>query len=281
MGAVPATIRRHPLAAFLLLTFGICWGIPGIALALADLTGAFQVDLSEFAPLTYLAIWSPALSALFVIGATEGGGGLRAYARRIASLPGHWGWYAAVAVGVPLVTFTAAALTHLWGIPALVVPHVAWGGFAAVALAKASLGPVEELGWRGFALPHLQRRHSGLAAAVLLGFVWGLWHVPALFVQSVMTGAIQGEAWLAVLRLFVGITAKSVIMTALYNASGGSIALMFLYHWLGNLPYPWEADHGIFFLQDVFDVAIALVLVATVGRRWLGRESLHTEVTGR
>ncbi len=271
-------IRRHPLAAFFVLTFAISWGIPGAALGLAALTGAFEVEFGEFSPLSYVAVWSPMLSALIVIAAVAGYGGVRGFLRRTVSAPGHWGWYVLVAFGVPMLTFVAAALTHLYGTPALRTPDVAWSAFAGTALAKATLGPVEEFGWRGFALPLLQRDRSGLAAALLLGMIWGLWHIPALFVQSVMTGAFAGEAWTQVVRLFVGITATSIIVTTLYNASGGSVMLMFLYHWLGNLPYPWEQDHGIFFLQDVLNVLLAVGLIVLVGRRWLGRENLQIEV---
>jgi membrane protease YdiL (CAAX protease family) len=272
------TLCSHRLSAFFALTFGIAWGIPGLALLLSALTGAFEASLEEFSPLSYLAIWSPAIAAFTVIGVTQGWAGIRAYARRLLHWRVGWVWWTAVLLGVPLMSLMASALMSAIGQPGLVVP-TAWGAFLMSSLLKGTEGPFEELGWRGYALPLLQRRFSGWQSAIVLGFVWALWHVPAFFVASVMTGALEGELAVVLLRFFVGTIATSIIMTAVYNGTGGSIPLVFIYHWLMNLPYPWEARAGISLMQDVVGVVVAVVLVIVLGRRYLGRENLYTDVT--
>jgi membrane protease YdiL (CAAX protease family) len=69
------------------------------------------------------------------------------------------------------------------------------------------IGPIEELGWRGVALPLLQRRLRPLGAAIVLGVVVALWHTPAFF----LSGTKQA-AW-AFWPFFLGVVAISVILT--------------------------------------------------------------------
>jgi hypothetical protein len=54
--------------------------------------------------------------------------------------------------------------------------------FLYVVILGGPLG--EEFGWRGFALPHLERRIHPTAAVVLLGLIWGLWHLPLFWIEG-------------------------------------------------------------------------------------------------
>ena len=92
------------------------------------------------------------------------------------------------------------------------------------------LGPVEEFGWRGVALPLLQRRLAPFWAALLLGAVWGVWHLPAFL----LSGTPQ-SGW-SFTPFLVGSVCLSVIVTPLFNAAGGSILLAVLYHFQVNNP---------------------------------------------
>jgi membrane protease YdiL (CAAX protease family) len=272
-------VKRHRLLTFFLVTYGISWGIPSLALLLSALTGAFEVSLEEYSPLSYLVIWSPAISAFIVICTTQGKAGIRAYLRRLLHWDVGWVWYVGVLLGVPLMNLLAAVLMKVIGDTWLVVPTVPLGTFLVTVLLKGTEGPFEEFGWRGFALPLLQRRYSGLRAAVIVGFFWMLWHVPGFFVETVMTQAMQGNMVVILLRLFIGGIATTITMTVVYNGSGGSIPLMFLWHWLGNIPYPWESGPGISVMQDVLIVVAAIVLVLTLRRCYLARENLFVDVT--
>ena len=273
---VRAALRRRPLAAFFGLAFGISWGVPGLLLGLQALTGAFAVDLGEFTPLGYLVVWSPALSAGIVL-AAHGRKSLRGLARRLARWRVHPGWWLAIALGVPLANLLAALGMEALGESWYRTPQASAAGFLGVAAAKATLGPVEEVGWRGLALPLLQRRLGGLAAAVVLGLVWGLWHVPAFFVASVMQGSMVGDVAWVQLQHFAGITATSVILAVIWNGTRGALPPCMLFHWLSNLPYPWEARGGISPVQTALLVVAAVVLAATIGRRVLAPSALVTD----
>lgn len=272
-------VKKHRLLVFFLITYGISWGIPGLALLLSALTRAFEVSLEEYSPLSYLVIWSPAISAFTVIYITQGQVGVRAYLRRLLHWRVGWVWYLTVLFGVPLMNLLAAVLMKVTTNSWLVVPSVPLGVFWVTVILKGTEGPFEEFGWRGFALPLLQRRYNGLNAAVILGFFWMLWHVPGLFVETVMTQAMQGNMAITLLRLFIGGIATTIAMTVIYNGSKGSIPLMFLWHWLNNIPYPWEPGSGINIMQNVLIVVAALVLILTLRHRYLDRENLFIDVT--
>src|SRR6266508_2906047 len=123
---------RHRLAAFFLLTFGLSWGIPGLALLWSARTGASEVSISGYSPLAYIAIWAPAIAAFTTIGLAQGWASVRAYAGRLLHWQGRWAWYVAVFLGIPLVNFAAAALTEAIGRPTLAMPTGSARAFLAV-----------------------------------------------------------------------------------------------------------------------------------------------------
>jgi len=81
-------------------------------------------------------------------------------------------------------------------------------------------GPVgEELGWRGYILPRLQQRSGPLIASLVIGAIWGIWHLPSFFNAE----SVQSSLGLSFLIPYVvGTIANSVIMTWLYNKSKAS-----------------------------------------------------------
>ena len=84
----------------------------------------------------------------------------------------------------------------------------------------------EEIGWRGFLLPILQEKHTPLKASIIIGFVWGLWHLPIYL-------AIDPYGYKTInyfLFMFIGCFALSIIATWLYNSTKGSLLICILFH---------------------------------------------------
>jgi uncharacterized protein len=117
-------------------------------------------------------------------------------------------------------------------------------------------GPFEEFGWRGLALPLLQRKTAPFWAGLILGTIWGFWHLPAFL----LSGTPQ-SAW-SFTPFFAGSIALSLIITALFNASRGSILLPALFHFQVNNPIWPDAQP----YDSVLFVAASILVV------WLNRK---------
>jgi membrane protease YdiL (CAAX protease family) len=87
----------------------------------------------------------------------------------------------------------------------------------------------EELAWRGFALPRLLSRYNALAASLILGVIWALWHLPLLWTEG--NGMFHQPIWL----LLLDVTAKSVLFTWVFLHTRGSVLLAMLFHGATNL----------------------------------------------
>ncbi|MBC8506634.1 MAG: CPBP family intramembrane metalloprotease [Anaerolineales bacterium] len=88
-------------------------------------------------------------------------------------------------------------------------------------------GPVgEEFGWRGYALPRLQTKYGALFASLIIGAIWGIWHLPSFFAPQGVVGAIAAAVGMIfILPYTLGTIANSIFMTWLYNKSKASALL--------------------------------------------------------
>jgi membrane protease YdiL (CAAX protease family) len=104
------------------------------------------------------------------------------------------------------------------------VPYLGIPGVLGLWFLTYGLG--EEIGWRGFALPHLQRSRPAANAALLLGVLWACWHLPAFFFRDTYVDmGLPGFA-----MFVVSICFASVVFAWLYNSTGGSLLLVVLFH---------------------------------------------------
>ena len=246
------------LAAFFVIAFGLAWGILALYLFAVDWAAATFGPISGTHPLFMLAVYSPAIAAIGLVMAHGGRRALRRFLGRLLLWRTSWPWALLLLVGLPLVFVVGALLKgNLATAPLLTEP-------APVLLAAMAfmvvLGPIEEIGWRGFALPLLQRRMAPFWAGMLLGLIWGLWHLPAFF----LSGTPQGD-W-GFLPFFIGSVAVSLVLTPLFNHSRGSILLAMLFHY--QLINPLWPD------AQPWDIPV-FVLVA-VAVTWLNRRTLFT-----
>jgi uncharacterized protein len=229
--------RRHPVATFFALAFGLTWlvWVPRAAVSQGRLAAEWPVFLGR--------VWTygPALAALLAAALTGGRPALRDLGARLGRWRVGWRWYAVVLAGPLAVTLAAAGVwVALGGAWAAAVPPALAGGaggdppplpllalfFVLLALTD---GLGEETGWRGYALPRLLAGHGALAASLGLGVVWALWHLPLFWTAG---AALAGRS---VPLQLLGLPALSVLYTWVFQHTRGSLLLAVLFHAAGNL----------------------------------------------
>ena len=245
--------KRHALVLYFVLAYAISWSfmIP-IALSAQHLV-AWRVPFALY----YFASFGPLGSALIVSAATDGWAGWKKL------FGGLWKWrvnyrYYIFAVIAPFGVFTLAMvvnrlITGAWSDLRLLgmadyLPYLSPLGVLGLWLLTYGLG--EETGWRGFALPHLQRDRSAASATLVLAILWAGWHLPAFFFRD--TYVAMGILGFPLFAFTMPFTA--MVFTWLYNSTGGSLLLVVLFHAFFN----WLAvsEAGGFFSPAIMTVLV-------------------------
>jgi membrane protease YdiL (CAAX protease family) len=217
-------IRRYPLVTFFILVFGLTWvvGVPRAA-------GAPLVTVGQ------AWTWAPAIAALLAAALTGGRAAVSELGSRLVRWRVGWQWYLVVILGPALFSVVVAGVYVLLGgswaeaaPPALLEgPLMMLPLFLVILTLTDGLG--EELAWRGFALPRLLTRYNALAASLILGVLWALWHLPLLWTEG--NGMFHQPVWL----LLMDVTAKSVLFTWVFLHTRGSVLIAMLFHGATNL----------------------------------------------
>ncbi len=264
-GSTASGTGARGTGAYFLAVFGITWLLQLPAVLAHE--GLIAVPLEALmAPAGLGGAFGPLLAAVLVT--RLDGSGVAALFRPIKRWRVSPLWYA-IALGLSSVFSAVGAAVYL-----------GLGGEAEVrffypptdaqriaAMVFFSFG--EEIGWRGLAYPRLRDRHGPLAASLVVGVAWALWHVP-MFVLVETPPIAYGIA-------FVQLIAGSVVFAWIYERSGGSLLLMILAHAGAHLCNPNQAIPGTVVplaLQTAGYVVVAVLVVildrTTFARRGSG-----------
>ena len=255
------TMTTKTLVPFLALAYGLTWGIATLLILYADQIAAIFGEISLSNPLVILAVYAPGFAGVFLMWWYYGLEGLGKFFRRLTLWRAPLRWWLFLILGIPAVVYAGAALNGTLGDP---IPFSTWTAALSAIAVALFLGPIEEFGWRGVALPLLQRRFAPFWAGLILGIIWATWHIPSFL----MSGLPQ-STW-SVAPYFLGIIAVSVIMTPLFNASRGSLLIAVLYHFQLMNPLfpdaqPWD---------NILWIAVAVIVV------WLNRSTMFSREAG-
>ena len=225
-------VRRHPLMTFFILTYALAWILWLPLVVLQD-----TIPAAPGLVLVLLGSNVPSLLAIVLTALVLGRGALRKLLGRLLIWRVDPRWYLVVVLGPVALAGGMIAFNAFVGGPAIsvgvplltVVITLAFFIFPGSALG-------EEIGWRGYALPRLQSRMSALSASLILAPIWALWHLPLW-----LTGE-PGRTPTLYAAFVISTIALSVILTWVYNSTGGSLLMVVLLHATYNLPITLSID---------------------------------------
>jgi uncharacterized protein len=229
----------HPVACFLVLTLLISWTcVFYVAAGQAGMLGHEPSILW----MVLVAQFGPAYAAVILSGIAGGRRGIADLLSGIRKVRIGWGPGLVILLHFVGVLGLAVLLHLLLGGEPLPPGDVEWGRVFAVLGGAAVIGMLfgglsEEPGWRAYLLPRLQKSWSPVLASVVIGVIWGLWHLePGMVAPGLQGGWSEFfSRWAPYQSVMVPSTiALSFMMTAIYNCTRGSLFAVMLLHSVHN-----------------------------------------------
>jgi len=247
-------LRRYPEVPFVILAYVLAFLV--MLLVFVD---------APFEPLLILGSWTPNIAAFLV---------LRFVLREegeVRQLVAGWGkwrvgvrWYLMALSPLFIALLAAAVFVALGGTPTEPEQPIGLPLLMSFLLSAVTGATGEELGWRGFLLPRLQRRVNALTSSLIVGVVWALWHLPLWF--------LPGYGWETIpyWAFALGAISSSILFTFVLNNTGGSLLMASIIHLalnfgmgavglLGLLPSPREGWMIASVLYALYAVAITAI----------------------
>ena len=254
-------MKTKTLIPFVAISFGLTWGLAAILILFYDQVVAIFGEISSTNPLFILAVYAPGIAGVLLVWRNYGLKGLGSFFQRLTLWRVSGWWWLFLILGIPSLVYAGAAVKGSINDP---FPFSPWTQVFPAIVVAMFLGPIEEFGWRGLALPLLQRKLSPFWAGLTLGGIWAAWHIP-----SFLIGGSPQSNW-AFVPYFMGVVTISVILTPLFNKARGSLLISALYHFQMMNPIfpdaqPWDT---------LFFILAAVVVV------WLNRHTMFKRGTG-
>lgn len=279
MATIRSFIQRHPVSLFYILVFAISWG--GLLL----LAGIDQIpgnpdQVKKLFPLALVIMFAgPSFSGLLMTLLVSGKPGLRELLSRLLRWRIGLRWYAIALLTGPLLV--AAILWLLSQFSSAFIPGIVTADDKIVQVlfglgwGLVGGGLLEELGWTGFAVPRLRLRYSGLGTGLIVGLLWGVWHILIAFWSSnALAGSLSLTTFVAGFLAFylVALPAYRILLVWVHDRTNSLVVVMLMHAFLSASTLILQPQGTSGYLTWNIVVAAALWLVvaaaAVVCRRW-------------
>lgn len=246
-------------AVFFATTFlitWICWWL----LAMLTKSGTLEFGQPLFMIPYLLGGLSPTIAAYISILAVKQKNGLKEFHSRLLRFRVNVLWYVLPFIITLGIGFLAIGITGLiregfYGTVTIQPWYMAFPFFLLMIFG----GGLEELGWRGVALPGFQKRLKPPVAGLLLGVIHAVWHLPLFYIEGV--GQYGGSFWI----FSIGVLGISLTLTWFYNHTE-SILICVIYHATANMVgamgilIPWSEPLGAL-IESLIKLAVGIVLI--------------------
>jgi membrane protease YdiL (CAAX protease family) len=233
--ALKQWVTRHPVLAYLILTFAVSWTLFTVPVFSRSGIGLLPFDVPYTIFVLLASILGISGSAFAITAVVDGRPGVRALASRYLRWRVGPQWYLIAFFGLPLVALLGVS-TGYGLTPFLALPHHGPEllGFIVQVVTVAILVNVwEETGWTGFMFTRLQPRYGALVSSLLIAPCFGAIHLPLLFVSGAVTTTklTPSLVVLGIAELLVLASVPWRILAAwFYNNTRGSLLTMGLLH---------------------------------------------------
>ena len=256
-------IRRHPLLTYYVLTFALSWG--GFVLVLGpSLLGTtnWQAE-GKFLSAVMVMLAGPSIAGLLLTGLVDGRAGYLDLFLRLRKWRVGIHWYAFAILPAPIVS-AGVLFTLSMTSPLLTADHKAAVVLGGLGAAVTTI--LEEIGWTGFAVPRLRRRHGVPMTGLIVGVLWGLWHfLQQVFVSGTYAGGIPPLTFLmlSAFAAVANLTAYRVLMVWVYDRTGSLLVTTLMHGMLTGSSIFWFTPiaTGALFLVYVWLVAAVMWLL--------------------
>lgn len=228
-------IKNHPLLFFFIFAYAFSWflSIPFILSEWGVLRGNYQAVFA-------IKSFGPFVASFLMTYILEGKEGMKRLKMSIKQTRASGLIYLFILLGIPVLIILGIILqpgkmASFQGLqPVLLISYPL--AFVAVFFGGGPLG--EEPGWRGFALPRMQKSYGPLLGTLLLGVVWTCWHLPDFLTSAQGGGPGTGmSAFLSNFPIFMVLVIElAILLTWIYNRTNGSVFISALAHASVNTP---------------------------------------------
>jgi len=229
-------INSKPVLSYFILTFIISWGAILILIALNGMPATPEQANAQLPVAIMTFLGGPLISGLLMTGLVDGRDGYRDLLARLLKWRVGLQWYTIALLTAPLVFVVVHYLLSLFS-PVYLPGFLGPNGSSLVFLSVMSgimVGICEEIGWFGFAIPKLRLRYSVLMTGLIVGVLWGAWHIMANDIWAIRT--YTGElnpmlyAVLTGLSFLIGqLPPFRVLMVWVYERTGSLLVMMVMH----------------------------------------------------